>query len=124
MADPSIFARNGGPSIAERMMRAGARFMPGDNTRVGAEGAVGGWDQMRARIVGEGDTPMLYVFDTCRDFLRTVPALQHDPGRLEDLDTRAEDHIADETRYACLSRPLMARPGAQPLDPPDRGIWR
>ena len=44
--------------------------------------------------------------------IRTVPVLQHDPERLEDLDTNAEDHIADETRYACLSRPLIApRPG-------------
>ncbi len=50
---------------------------------------------------------MLYVFDTCRDFIRTVPVLQHDPMRPEDLDTAGEDHIADETRYACLSRPLI-----------------
>jgi hypothetical protein len=39
-----------------------------------------------------------------------VPVLQHDPTRAEDLDTNAEDHIADETRYACLSRPLIAAP--------------
>ena len=51
---------------------------------------------------------MLYVFETCRDFIRTVPSLQHDPDRPEDLDTDAEDHIADETRYACLARPWFA----------------
>ena len=66
---------------------------------------------MRARIAGADGKPMLYVFETCRDFfIRTVPILQHDPDRPEDLDTSAEDHIADETRYACLSRPLIARP--------------
>ena len=49
---------------------------------------------------GEG-APMLYVFDTCRDFIRTAPVLQHDPARLEDLDTEAEDHIADNVRFPC-----------------------
>ena len=32
-------------------------------------------------------------FDTCRDFLRTVPVLQHDRDKPEDLDTATEDHI-------------------------------
>ncbi len=120
VADPSIFHRDGGPSIAERMARAGGqRWRPADNTRVGRAGAMGGWDQMRARINGDGARPMLYVFDTCRAFIRTVPPLQHDPARLEDLDTRAEDHVADETRYACMSRPMAARRPAAPKDPSD-----
>ena len=51
---------------------------------------------------------MLYTFSTCRDFIRTVPALQHDPDRPEDLDTAGEDHAADEARYACMSRPYIA----------------
>jgi hypothetical protein len=48
---------------------------------------------------------MLFVFSTCRDTIRTLPALQHDPDRPEDLDTASEDHAADEARYACMSRP-------------------
>ncbi|MGH7011760.1 MAG: hypothetical protein ACREEX_13085, partial [Caulobacteraceae bacterium] len=108
VADPSIFAADGGPSIGERMRRAGVFFRPADNTRVGEAGALSGWDQMRARINGETGVPQLFVFATCRDFIRTVPALQHDPDRMEDLDTGAEDHIADETRYACLARPIAA----------------
>ncbi|MHB8530235.1 MAG: terminase large subunit domain-containing protein [Caulobacteraceae bacterium] len=114
VADPSIFREDGGPSIGERLRRAGVYFRPADNTRVGKAGALSGWDQLRARIsgggiAGEEGTPMLYVFSTCRDFIRTVPILQHDPDRPEDLDTTAEDHVADETRYACLSRALIAR---------------
>jgi hypothetical protein len=109
VADPSIFRQDGGPSIGERLRRAGVVFRPADNTRVGRAGALSGWDQMRARIRGLDGAPMLYVFDTCRDFIRTVPVLQHDPMRPEDLDTRAEDHIADETRYVCSSRPMTAR---------------
>ncbi|MHB8530687.1 MAG: terminase large subunit domain-containing protein [Caulobacteraceae bacterium] len=115
VADPSIFREDGGPSIAERMRRAAVAFRPADNTRVGRQGALSGWDQLRARIAGQG-TPMLYVFSTCRDFIRTVPVLQHDPDRPEDLDTASEDHVADETRYACLSRALIA----PPLDPAAR----
>ncbi len=112
VADPSIFREDGGPSIGERMRRTGVRFRPADNTRLG------GWDQMRARIAGVDNTPMLFVFDTCRDFIRTVPVLQHDPQRPEDLDTAAEDHAADEARYACLCRPLIARPPRTPRDEP------
>jgi hypothetical protein len=124
IADPSIFARDGGPSLAERMAMAGVRFRPADNTRVGRAGALSGWDQVRARIApAPGATPMLYVFDTCRDFIRTVPILQHDAMRPEDLDTESEDHIADETRYACLSRPLAARPARPPEAEPSGWDW-
>ncbi len=110
VADPSIFSENGGPSIAERMRRAGVRFREADNSRVGTAGALSGWDQMRARIAGTEEGPMLVVFDTCRDFIRTVPSLQHDRLRAEDLDTSAEDHVADEARYACLARPILPGP--------------
>mgnify|MGYP002653721203 CR=1 FL=1 len=103
--DPAAFAEDGGPSIAERMSRIGVSFRPADNKRVAARGAMGGWDQMRSRMRGDGENPMLFVFSTCRDFIRTVPLLQHDQSRPEDLDTEAEDHVADEARYACMSRP-------------------
>jgi hypothetical protein len=49
--------------------------------------------------------PMFFVFSNCTTFLRTVPVLQHDPAKPEDLDTASEDHVADEVRYACSSRP-------------------
>jgi Terminase large subunit, T4likevirus-type, N-terminal len=114
VADPSIFAEDGGPSLAERMRRRGVNFVRADNSRVGKLGAMSGWDQMRHRIRGVDGRPMLYVFSTCREFLRTVPVLQHDPHRPEDLDTRGEDHIADETRYACMARRLPPAPATAP----------
>jgi hypothetical protein len=125
VADPSIFSEDGGPSHAERMRRMGMLWRPADNTRVGRAGALSGWDQMRARIAGTAEGPMLVVFETCRDFLRTVPGLQHDRARAEDLDTDGEDHIADETRYACLSRPITAAdPGPEPPPRPQpRPEW-
>ena len=71
-------------------------------------GALGGWDLVRARLNGQDGAPMLYAFSTCVDMIRTLPVLQHDPDRPEDLDTEAEDHAADEVRYACASRPWTA----------------
>lgn len=104
VADPAIFSVDGGPSIAERMARRGVAFRRGDNRRVGKLGHSVGWDQVRSRFNGD-DRPMMYVFDTCTDFVRTMPALQHDETRPEDIDTDGEDHVADEVRYACMSRP-------------------
>lgn len=112
--DPAAFAQSGGPSIVENMN--GLQWRPADNKRVGVRGALGGWDMMRARMVGEdfgepyGQRPMMYVFSTCTDFIRTVPVLQHDENRPEDIDTDSEDHAADEARYGCMSRPWIPKP--------------
>lgn len=106
--DPSAFAQNGGPSIAERMYTQGVQFRPADNTRVAQRGAMGGWDAMRARLRGDDDGhPMVACFSTCTDSIRTIPALQHDANRAEDIDTDGEDHAADEWRYALNSRPWV-----------------
>ena len=108
--DPAAFSTDGGPSIAERLMDQGAFFRRADNKRVSARGAMGGWDQMRSRLRGDDDgRPMLYFFQNCIHSIRTIPTLQHDEDRPEDLDTTAEDHAADETRYACMSRPWVRR---------------
>lgn len=98
VADPSIFQQDGGPSIAETFARCGVNFRPADNKRVA------GWEQIRSRLVGD-EKPMIYFFSTCRDIIRTLPALQHDVGKPEDCDTEAEDHAPDQTRYAAMSRP-------------------
>lgn len=117
VADPAIWAEAGashgapGPSIGEQMARAGVMWQPADNRRKQ------GWDQVRARLEGDAEgNPMLVVFDTCPEFIRTVPVLQHDELKPEDLDTDAEDHQADSTRYFCQARP-WARPVPQPAKP-------
>jgi len=117
--DPSAFAENGGPSIAERIYLGSGKkiiFKPADNTRVPQRGAMGGWDNMRARMIGEDGKPMIYCFDTCRDSIRTIPLLQHDKDRIEDIDTDMEDHAADDWRYGCNSRPY-SRPTSVPPKP-------
>jgi hypothetical protein len=56
---------------------------------------------------------MIYFFTSCQHTIRTLPELQHDTGKaagaLEDVETEAEDHAGDETRYACMSRPWIAK---------------
>ena len=52
---------------------------------------------------------MMYVFENCKAFIRTIPALQYDDHKVEDLDTDGEDHVADEVRYFCMSRPIKPR---------------
>ncbi len=105
--DPAAFASDGGPSIAERMATRKVFFRRADNARVSARGALGGWDQVRARLLGDGERPGIYFFSTCRDTIRTLPALQHDQNKPEDVDTENEDHAPDEVRYACMSRPYV-----------------
>lgn len=122
--DPAAFAQDGGPSIAERMQcgRDGATFRAADNKRVTQRGAMGGWDQMRGRLVGDDDgNPMLFLFDTCIHSIRTIPALQHDPDKPEDLDTDAEDHAADMVRYGCMSRPWLRKAPEAPRPLPKPG---
>ena len=58
--------------------------------------------------------PRMYIFRNCKDFIRTIPLMQYDTNRTEDLDTDLEDHIADETRYACMDRPVAPIREAQP----------
>lgn len=111
--DPSCFAEQGGPSIAEQINSEliSAKLVPfrqADNKRVAQKGAMSGWDQMRGRLHGDVQgNPMIVTFATCRDSIRTIPVLQHDKDRPEDLDTESEDHAADEWRYACMSRPYV-----------------
>jgi hypothetical protein len=66
---------------------------------------------------------MLVMFATCRDAIRTLPAMQHDAARPEDIDTEGEDHAADEIRYACMSRP-MTRDLARVEPPLPPGVFR
>ena len=107
VADPAIFAKDGGPSMASRFSGKKVYFKRAKNKRTSSESVRGGWDFMRDRIDGMDDRPMLLFFDTCYDSIRTIPALQHDPNKPEDLDTKMEDHAADECRYACMSRPWV-----------------
>ena len=63
----------------------------------------------------------MYVFTTCKDFIRTFPALPYDQFKPEDIDSDSEDHQYDDTRYMCMARPLASRESKykspKPYDP-------
>lgn len=103
--DPSTFATNGGPSIAEEMARAGIWWTRADNRRVQGQGPIGGWNQVRGRLKGDGDDPMIFFMDCCTHLIRTLPMIPTDPVNLDDIDTDSEDHAADSLRYGCMARP-------------------
>ena len=101
VADPAIWDASRGESVADTAARYGVFFTPGDNERIA------GWMQCHYRLQFDEDGyPRMYVFNTCRAFIRTIPLLIYDEHKVEDLDTTMEDHVADEWRYFCMSRPI------------------
>ena len=109
--DPSAFSQDGGPSIYERILTGSkqtVKFRKADNARVARAGSMGGWDQLRSRMIGDDEgNAMVVCFSTCTNSIRTIPVLQHDKDRLEDIDTDSEDHAGDDWRYAVMSRPWI-----------------
>lgn len=102
VADPSIWDKSRGESIVETAMRYGIYFEPGDNSRIQ------GWMQCHYRLqFDDNGYAMFYVTENCKHFIRTIPLLLHSDTKQEDLDTEMEDHIADEWRYACMTRPIV-----------------
>ncbi len=51
------------------------------------------------------EEPGLFVFATCRQFIRTVPVLPREENNPDDANSLSEDHIADETRYFLMTPP-------------------
>lgn len=111
IADPAIWNAETGKSIAEVAADHGVFFTKGDHERIA------GWMQVHYRLAfDENGFPMMYIFSNCKAFIRTIPLLQYDEHKPEDLDTDGEDHCADEVRYFCMSRPIKPRMAAQPDD--------
>lgn len=104
VADPAIWDASRGESIYETALKYRIYFQRGDNRRIP------GWMQMHYRMSFDNQGyPQLYVFRNCKAFLRTVPALVYSDAAPEDVDTTQEDHVADEARYFCMSRPIAPR---------------
>ena len=101
VADPSIWDASRGDSVADTALKYGISFSPGDNERIP------GWMQVHYRLqFDDNGYARMYVFDTCRAFIRTIPLQMYSQTRPEDLDTSLEDHVADEVRYMCMSKPI------------------
>lgn len=110
VADPAIWISSGGVSIGEQLMQEGCFFRRADNKRLS------GWQQVRQRLDGVDNIPMLYIFNTCNALLRTLPSMQHDRTAPEDLDTTSEDHACDTARYLLMARPWTKERALPPAE--------
>ena len=98
-----------GESIAETAAKHRVYFTKGDHERLP------GWMQVHYRLAfDDKGYPQMYIFSNCRAFIRTIPTLQYDEHKVEDLDTTGEDHVADEVRYFLMSRPIKPRKATPP----------
>ena len=118
IADSAIFNREDGHCIADEMrkpvvvdgVRTNGLVWMGANKKAGSRSV--GWELIRNRLRGSvpkkdeatgvtlpREEAGLFICDNCRDFLRTFPDLPRDPHKEFDIDTNAEDHIADALRY-------------------------
>lgn len=118
-ADNSIFDVVNGTSIGMDMAKPvrlpnGARF-PGiswERADKSPGSRKNGWQNIRRMLKssippksGVREYPGLFVFTTCDQFLRTFPVLPREEKDMDDVDTDAEDHIGDETRYRIHNGP-------------------
>lgn len=104
IADPSIYDESRGESIARMMEREGVYFDRGDNKRLP------GKMEMHYRLsFDDGGLPMMYIFHTCKHFIRTIPSLVYSEVDPEDVDTDGEDHVYDEARYVAMENPIAPR---------------
>lgn len=100
--DSAAFAKLGVPeSVAEIYERCKVTgLVPSSKNRVA------GWDIVHQYLrwkPAEGGAqiqpPKLRIMRNCVNLIRTLPTLIHDEGNKNDVDTRGEDHAADELRY-------------------------
>lgn len=110
VADPAIWDAQTGESIADTAAKHQLFFDKADNSRIA------GLMQLHYRLrFDKNGYPMMYVFENCKDFIRTIPLLTYDEHTPEDVNSGEEDHIYDETRYYLMSRPIAPRK-AEPDD--------
>lgn len=105
VGDAAMWAQHDGASVQQRMYDGtNGRFLMEQSRK----GRSGNFEEVRARIAGDDDGPMLYATVGCKHFWRTVPDLQLDERKQEDgPDSEQEDHVYDDVQYACASRPYI-----------------
>jgi hypothetical protein len=107
-----------GQSIQMMFSEVGWDVLLGNNDRAN------GWVQMHRYMTWKSDKdgnvsqmPKFRIFSQCKYAIRTVPAMQHDEHKPEDLDTNGEDHACDGIRYGLMSCPAPAPVNLDSLDP-------
>jgi hypothetical protein len=81
---------------------------------------VGGWATIRGllnNVTENNGRPGLLISSRCTYLWSTMPQIQRDPRRMEDLDTSGPDHGCDALRYMVNSEPRVFRLLSKPWDP-------
>lgn len=108
LCDPTCFNKTPnkmggglGKSTADEFRDKGLDLYPGDANRLLKI------RQFHERLrTFEDRLPMFQVYDTCEQFIRTIPLLQSDPTHKEDIDTKGEDHSYDSCCSLFMARPI------------------
>ncbi len=112
-ADPSMWERkeddNEITTTAKRYESEGVKLIPANNDRLGGKRKV--HDALANLPDGK---PRLMIFETCANLIRTLPMLPYDLTRVEDVDTKAEDHTYDTLRYGLTDMEIKQPPKPQP----------
>ncbi len=109
VGDPAMWAdqREGKryQSVASQYGEMGVGLIQASNNRIA------GWNRLHEVLAfGDEVPPILRVFSTCHDFIRTFPMLTRHPNKPDDvntLDVALEDHLADAARYAIQAAPWL-----------------
>lgn len=123
-ADTNIFNSDPivGISLADDMEAVGVKWERADKSPGSRKT---GWQHIRKRLKASlpkldangraipMEDPGLFIFNTCPQWIRTVPVLPRMESDTDDVDTKAEDHIGDMTRY----RVMYQRPAAPIVSP-------
>lgn len=114
IADPAIWDESRGRdgTIIRMFEDEGVFFEKGRNDRLS------GKMQCHYRFAFDDEgKPMAYIFNNCKAFLRTVPALTYDTVNVEDVNTTCEDHDYDAMRYFFMANPIAPVRSKPPLPP-------
>lgn len=115
-ADGQIFNNTEGeddPTIADKMA---ARGLYWERANKSAGSRVNGLQLVRDRFeaVKENEEEAgIYAMERCNAFRTTLPVLPRDQTKFDDVDTKAEDHVYDEVRYAVLATVDRAMDGIE-----------
>jgi len=112
-ADPAIWTSDGSPSIAAMMSKNGVSWIRAKNARQPGWEAVRLYLRQSRKPPGEAmrEKPGLFVCSGCKDFRRLFPVTPRSERIPDDVDTTAEDHIQDETRYRVMASGTRVRGG-------------
>lgn len=91
-----------GPSTAEVFTSYGIYLTPGDPSR---DLKIRQFRE-RIKLTSDGSMPMMLIYNTCDQFIRTIPNLVMDETNVEYIDEKGEDHIFDEACHIVMARPL------------------